>query len=405
MHKKLLRAFVFIIALCFFNPSFGHRNRMAVGRDGMSVSAQAIATRVSDYILRQGGNAVDAAVAMGYALAVVHPCCGNLGGGGFMLIHLADGKNVFVNFREKAPQHITQSMLAHNTRATTKEAYRTVGVPGTVMALNSVLKRYGTLPLTEVIQPAIKLAENGYKLTKDDIQFLSYEVDHLKDEPNVAAIFLKQDRPFRPGERLVQNDLADTLRRIAEGGTKAFYRGDIAKRIVKASQRHGGVLTTKDFSNYSIEFKKPLECTYRGYQVITSPPPSSGGAAICEMLNIAEGFPLHKLGPHSVETIHDNIEAMRFTYADKLKYIGDPSFVHAPLRKLISKNYARKLRRQIKPHTAGRSIKLGSPHRNEGENTTSYVVVDRAGNVVVVTYSINDFFWRTHYCGQHGLLT
>lgn len=387
MKGIILTLLLFILPLvCKGHP------HAALGRHQMVVSAQHLATRVGNAILHEDGNAIDAAVAMGYALAVVHPCCGNLGGGGFMLLHLANGENVFINFREKAPQNIKVNMLVNNKRETVTKAYKTVAVPGSVMGLNKALEKYGTMSLDEVIAPAIYFAEKGYRLTRDDIQFLNYDIDVLEKNPITKKIFTKHGTRFRSGDTFVQKQLAEDLKIISEKGTEAFYKGKIAKKTIAAMKKHHGVLTQKDLTDYNITMQKPIVCHYRGYDIITSPPPSSGGIAICEMLNIASTYS-HHFGYRGLSTLQHNIEAMRHTYQDKLTYIGDPKFVNVPTQKLISMAHAQKIRQHIIENQAGHSeSKDKNSVTYEGRNTTSYVVVDRWGNVAVVTYSINDFF-------------
>lgn len=360
---------------------------------GMAVSAQHYATQIGTDVLKQGGNAIDAAVAMGYALAVVHPCCGNIGGGGFMVIHFANGKNIFVNFREQAPANIKANMIIHNQRANNKEAYQTIGIPGTVLGLNTVLQKYGTRPLDQLIQPAIDLAKNGYTLTDGDLHFLHHETNAFKTQPNVTAVFLKQGQPFHVGDRLIQKNLAQTLQLIAQQGTNVFYHGIIADKIIAASQQYGGVLTKKDFAEYRITFSEPLICHYHGYQIITSPPPSSGGITLCEILNIVSTYPLQRWDYRSLQAVQTNVEAMRYAYADKERYIGDPNFYQVPTKALLSDQHAADIRQKIIPNIAGNSALINfAQSSKEKMNTTAFTVADKFGNVVAVTYTINDFF-------------
>jgi gamma-glutamyltranspeptidase/glutathione hydrolase len=389
------------------------------GRHGMVVTNQRLASEVGLDILKAGGNAIDAAVAVGYALAVVEPCCGNIGGGGFMTIRLKDGRETFVNFREKAPLKATRDMYLDAKGEVVPErstrGYLAVGVPGTVLGLDTVLAKYGTMRRAQVMAPAIRLAEDGFVLTVGDatilgggggsgaLDRLSATVKAFAAESNVAAIFLNGGRAYQAGERLVQKDLAATLRLIAENGPGAFYRGPIADAMVAANDAHGGLLSRADFERYTVEETAPVTCDYRGYHVISAPPPSSGGITLCEILNVLEGFPIAQLGFHSAEGIHDMVEAMRHAYVDRNSLIGDPDFVHVPLERLLSKEYAEALRARIEIGRAARSADVGPatlPH--EGANTTHYSVVDEAGSAVAVTYTINSYFGAKVIAGTTG---
>ena len=373
----------------------------------MVVSAQHLATDVGVSILKQGGNAIDAAVAVGYAEAVVHPCCGNIGGGGFMVVHLASGKNLFLDFREKAPLKATATLFQDDSgkvvpgRST--GTWLGVGVPGTVMGLNEALAKYGTMPLKKVIAPAIALAEKGYVLAPGDVKILDERTRDFATEPNVAAIFLNHGQPWKAGERLVQRDLARTLKAIAKGGTKAFYTGPIAKKVVAASDANGGLLSMKDFARYTVQWDQPVICTYRGYTIVAAPPPSSGGATMCEILRIVEGYPLGQYGYGSVEATHYVVEAERRAYADRNTDLGDPAFVRNPVERLISDAHAAKLRASILPDRATRSSEIkGGVTATEGTNTTHYSVVDAQGNAVAVTYTINYLFGVGKIAGDTG---
>lgn len=362
-------------------------------KQGMVVTEQHLASQVGADILRAGGNAIDAAVAVGYALAVVNPCCGNIGGGGFMTLHLANGKNVIINFRERAPLAAKKDMYLDSKgnvipdKSTT--GYLAVGVPGTVMGLETALKNYGTMTRQQVIAPAIALAENGYILTPGDIKLLTLNTDNFKKQANIAAIFLKNGKPYQVGDRLIQKDLANTLKLISKNGTDVFYKGKIAQDIVSASKANGGILSLNDFSDYRIEELTPVYCTYHGYTIISVPPPSSGGVTLCEMLNILEAYPLKKLGANSAQSIHYTVEAMRYAFADRNDKLGDPDFVSNPIQKLLSKNYAKQIRTQISPNHAGTSNQINV---HEGVNTTHYSIVDKFGNAVAVTYTLNSYY-------------
>ncbi|MBN9578264.1 MAG: gamma-glutamyltransferase [Alphaproteobacteria bacterium] len=378
-------------------------------RRAMVVSAQHLATRVGVDILKQGGNAIDAAVAVGYALAVVHPCCGNIGGGGFMTIHLADGRNLFLNFREKAPLKATPTMFQDENgnvvpgRST--DTYLAVGVPGTVMGLNEAQKKYGTMPLARVMAPAIALARDGYVLTPGDVKILSARSDDFAKHPNAAAIFLNKGKPWQVGERLVQANLAKTLTAIARGGSDAFYKGAIAKDVAAASERNGGILSVEDFARYTVTWSNPVTCSYRGYLVVSAPPPSSGGTTICEILQIIAPYPIAKWGYASTEATHYLVEAERHAFADRNTYLGDPAFVDNPGRFLLSPAHAEKIRTQIKPDRATPSSEVkGNLGPDEGHHTTHYSVVDAGGNAVSVTYTINYLFGIAQVAGNTGFL-
>ncbi len=403
VEKKLLYFF-----LLFFIPLFSSAAFLppASSTQAMVSTEQHLATEVGLKIFQEGGNAIDAAVAVGYALAVVHPCCGNLGGGGFMLIHLVNGKNVAINFREKAPAAITGDVFFDSNGRLKPDAlsgYLPVGIPGTVMGLNTALQKYGTLSLRQVMKPAIQLASQGFILTKPDTDILQLHTREFSEDPAVASIFLHHGKPYQPGERLIQLHLAKTLQLISEKGTSAFYEGPIAQEIVAASQQHGGVLSLADFRHYSIKITDPLECSYRGYRIITVAPPSSG-VIVCEILNIVAGYPLNQLGFHSAETVHDNVEAMRYAFADRNRYLGDPDFVQNPVAKLLSPTYAKEIRSQIKPNQAGDSKNIGffTDQNREKANTTHYAVIDGQGNAVSVTYTLNGFFGSKVIPGNTG---
>jgi gamma-glutamyltranspeptidase/glutathione hydrolase len=374
---------------------------------GMAVTSQHIASDVGAEIMRQGGNAVDAAVAVGYALAVVHPCCGNIGGGGFATLHLADGRDVFVDFRETAPMAATEGMYLDAQGEVIKGAslngYLAAGVPGTVMGLDTLLARYGTLPRATVMAPAIKLAEEGFVLVKGDADILNRSAEKFKTEANVAAIFLNGGMPWGAGDRLVQKDLAATLKLIVAQGPDAFYKGPIAEKVAAASAAHGGILTVADFAAYKAVETKPVTCEYRGYAVISAPPPSSGGTTICEILNIVEGYPLAEFGFNSSKTVHVLAEAMRHAFVDRNFLLGDPAFVDNPLTRLLSDDYAAKIRTRIDlgKATASADVQPGTPP-HEGTETTHYSIVDDKGNAVAVTYTINALFGAKVIAGDTG---
>ena len=377
--------------------------------NGMVVTAQHLATKVGVDVLKRGGNAVDAAVAVGYALAVVYPAAGNLGGGGFMTLQLADGRKTFLDFREKAPLAATANMYLDRDgnviKGSSTRGHLAIGVPGSVSGMEYARENYGTMTRERLLRPAIRLARKGFVLEQGDIDMLHTATGDFKKDPASAAIFLRGGRPFQVGEKLVQRDLARTLKAIAERGTDGFYKGSVAANIVRTVQQGGGIITQADLDQYRTREMAPIECDYRGYRVISAPPPSSGGVVICEMLNILEGYPLAAMGFRSAQSVHYQIEAMRHAYADRNSYLGDPDFVHNPVDRLTSKAYAARLRAVIDPDTAGVSmdIKPGvEPH--EGSNTTHYSIADRWGNAVSVTYTLNDWFGAKVMAAGSGVL-
>jgi gamma-glutamyltranspeptidase/glutathione hydrolase len=364
---------------------------------GMVVSAQHLATDVGVDILKRGGSAIDAAVAVGYALAVVYPSAGNLGGGGFMTIRFANGRNTFLDFREKAPRAASRDMYLDKggnvIKGLSTVGWLAVAVPGTVSGLEYARKKYGTMTLKALIEPAIELAEDGFILEQGDVDMLAVATGDFKKFPASSEIFLNKGRPFVAGQRLVQRDLANTLRLIEKQGVDGFYRGKTATAIVEASRAGGGIIDREDLERYKTRELPPIECDYRGYHLISAPPPSSGGVAICEMLNILEGYPIREQGWGSAQALHYEIEAMRHAFVDRDSLLGDPDFVGIPVRQLIDKRYAARIRDAIKPDKAAVAgdIRWGvAPH--EGSNTTHFSIIDDAGNAVSMTYTLNDWF-------------
>ncbi len=396
LFKKLF-ILLFSISTCF-----------AATKHDMVVTEQALASQVGARILKNGGNAIDAAVAVGYALAVVYPCCGNIGGGGFMTIHTAKGKNIFINFREKAPLAAKKDMYLDKDGNVTENlsttGYLAVGVPGTVLGFETALKKYGTMTRQQVMAPAIQLAQQGFILTQGDVKALSDDIQAFKKEPNVASIFLKKNQqPYRAGDRLIQKELAHTLTLISVKGPAIFYRGEIANAIVKASNENDGILSKKDFANYTVELLSPLYCTFHNYTIISSPPPSSGGVTLCEILNIIERYPLKTYGFHTAKSTHYLVEAMRYAFYDRNNHLGDPDFVKNPVEQLISKDYADQIREKILDNQATPSSDLsGKPPLQESTETTHYSIVDSFGNAVSVTYTLNAMFGAKVIAGETG---
>lgn len=398
MIKTSLRPVVLLLSLFISNQIYAASEPAVEATKGMVVSSQHLASQIGADILKSGGNAIDAAVAVGYAQAVVNPCCGNIGGGGFMTIHLADGKDLFINFRETAPAAASADMYLDKDGQLIKDAslygYLASGVPGTVKGLDYALEKYGTMSRQQVMAPAIKLAREGFVLTRADTDVLDTTTERFKQDPEVARIFLKPNGDaFQPGDLLVQTDLANTLEKIAKNGPSAFYEGEIPQIVEEASKKNGGILTAKDFADFTITDTAPISCTYRGYQFISAPPPSSGGVTICQTLNILEGYDLKEMGFNSADYIHTLTEAMRHAYMDRNTFLGDPKFVDNPTEKLLSKAYAEELRKEIKPNQATPSTQVQpgmGPH--EKPETTHYSVVDEKGNAVSTTYTINGRF-------------
>jgi gamma-glutamyltranspeptidase/glutathione hydrolase len=367
-----------------------------IAKNGMVTSQDAIATRIGVDVLEKGGNAVDAAVAVGFALAVTHPRAGNLGGGGFFVIWLAEKKQaVALDFREAAPLAIdAKSFLDETGKPDTAKATRTglgVGVPGSVSGLVTALEKFGSgkFTLATLMEPAIKLAREGVPVESDLSASLSRFQNTLLRWPSSAKIFAKDGKILQSG-LLVQRDLADTLEAIAKNGAEAFYKGEIAEKIARAVREAGGVMTADDLGKYKTEVLEVVRGSYRGYDVLSMPPPSSGGALLIQLLNILEGYELEG-GPNAPQTLHLMVEAMKRSYADRAEFFGDPAFVKVPLDRLISKDYAARLRTTINLSQATPSsrIKAGITPKKEGENTTHYSIIDRHGNAVAATVTLN----------------
>ncbi|HEY1328967.1 MAG TPA: gamma-glutamyltransferase [Casimicrobiaceae bacterium] len=379
------------------------------GEHGMVVTAHQLATKVGVDVLKRGGNAVDAAVAVGYALAAVYPAAGNLGGGGFMTIAMADGRKTFIDFRENAPLAAKPDMYLDSAGNVIKNAstkgHLAAGVPGSVAGMEYAREKYGTRARGTLIAPAIAFAERGFVLDEGDIAIFSTATDDFRADPATAAIFLNKGQPYKVGDRLVQKDLARTLRLIAQRGPDGFYRGRVAEAIAASSAAGNGIITKEDLAQYKVRELAPIECDYRGYHVVSAPPPSSGGVIVCEILDILEGYPLKDLGFRSAQAVHYQIEAMRHAYLDRNTYLGDPDFVKNPLDRLLDKKYAGEIRAAIDPAKAGvsRDMKPGTPP-HEGTNTTHYSIVDGQGNAVAVTYTLNDWFGARVTAAGTGVL-
>ncbi len=376
---------------------------------GMVVSAHRLASKAGVDVLRRGGNAVDAAIATAYALAVTFPEAGNLGGGGFMLIRMSDGRESFIDFRETAPAAATRSMYLdalgkpvplHSTRG-----HLSVAVPATVAGLELAREKFGTRPRTELVSPAIALAARGFVLDQGDAEFLAEGAEDFRKDAAASAIFLRNGTPYGAGERLVQKDLARMLQVVAKSGTTGFYRGEPARLIVAANRQGGGILSLEDFSRYKAIERQPLECDYRGNHIISAPPPSSGGVVVCETLNLLAGWPASASDFNSAQSVHRLTESLRRAFHDRNLQLGDPDFVHADVQRLISPAYADALRGDIDSDKATPSSSLpGLPPSTEGRSTTHVSVVDAAGNAVSLTYTLNDWFGAHVVAAGTGIL-
>jgi gamma-glutamyltranspeptidase/glutathione hydrolase len=376
-------------------------------RGGMVVSAQHLASDIGAEVLRHGGNAVDAAVAVGYALAVAYPEAGNLGGGGFMTLRLADGRVSFIDFREKAPLSATAAMFqdarGQVIPGMSTEGWASVAVPGSPAGLEYARVHYGTLARAALMAPAIRLAREGFTLTQGDSGIFAIATPPLRQDPAAAAIFLHGGAVLQPGDRLVQPDLARTLERIASlGPDAAFYHGPIGQAIARASQAGGGGLTQQDFAAYTVREMKPVECDYRGFHVVSAPPPSSGGVVLCEILQILQGYDLASMGFHSAAEVHVLAEAMRHAFIDRNNRLGDPAFIANPVAELVSPAHAAAIRAAIDPVRATRTADV--PVAKEGSQTTQYSVVDAAGNAVSVTYTLNNWFGAARVAPGTGIV-
>jgi len=382
----------------------------APAQHGMVVSAHDLASQAGVEIMRAGGNAVDAAVATGFVLAVVHPAAGNLGGGGFMLVRMADGQTHFLDYREKAPAAATRDMFldaqGNVIEAASEIGYKSIGVPGSVAGMVYAEKKLGKLTLKQVMAPAIRLAREGYALSWVEARDLRDR--HLSEFSESRRIFQRGGNYYQPGEIFRQPDLARTLERIAVKPDD-FYHGAMARELAAAMHKGGGLITVDDLAHYEVKEREPIRGTYRGYEVISAPPPSSGGTVLVESLNILEGYDLEKLGDRSAESIHFTTEAFRRAFFDRSEFLGDPDFGKIPVAQLIDKKYAAAWRETIDAANATPSKDLKRPEifneleqyaaahpqplaNHESQHTTHYSVVDAQGNAVAVTTTINDWF-------------
>lgn len=401
-YKPPLVVLAFLLRVATESPAGGvflaSKVEEITAQRGMVVAAESLAARAGVEILQQGGNAVDAAVAVGFALAVTYPEAGNIGGGGFMLIRLADGRTTMIDCREKAPGKASRTMyLDSNGEVIPGKSLHgplAAGVPGTVAGLMYALEKYGTMQRAQVLSPAITLAEQGFPLTAWLAEDFNRHRETFCSFFSTKRVFTKGGKPFVAGEVFRQRDLARTLRLVSEKGWEGFYRGDVAKKIVAEMRRGGGIITLSDLENYRAVEREPLKGSYRGYEIITASPPSAGGVLLLQVLNMLEHYDLKASGHNSAQTIHLFASAAQRAFADRAEFLGDPDFVKMPIRPLISKEYARVRANTIDPTKAVASshIHAGNPEKVEHHETTHYCVVDRHGNAVSVTTTLNDLY-------------
>jgi gamma-glutamyltranspeptidase/glutathione hydrolase len=407
-HCRIFATLMLVVADCLPAAAQEHRGlytppaadtvHAVAAEHGMVVAQEKIAAQIGADVLRRGGNAIDAAVATGFALAVTYPRAGNIGGGGFMVIHSRDhGEDVAIDYRETAPAATTPGIFlgpdGKPDAAKSRASALGIGVPGTPAGLTLALEKYGSgkFTLAELLKPAIDLARDGLVVTDDLADTLPDEYHWLARWPASAKLFSRADgTSLREGDRLVQTDLATTLAAIAEQGPSGFYQGPVAEKLVKAIDDAGGIMTLDDLKSYQAVTRAPVRGSYRGYDVVSMPLPSSGGIVLLEMLNILEGLPMQDMKQGTAPSLHVMIEAMKRAYADRARYLGDPAFVNAPIATLIAKDYAAKQRAGIDlDHATPSAAVLSPPPPREGSNTTHFSVVDSLGNAVSNTYTLN----------------
>jgi gamma-glutamyltranspeptidase / glutathione hydrolase len=409
-HKSLILLLMALLLTVGATPSVASSTHPVHAQHAIVVSVHELASQVGVDVMQAGGNAIDAAVATGFALAVVHPPAGNIGGGGFMLIRMADGRTHFIDYREKAPAAASRDMYLDPQGNVIKDAseigYKSIGVPGSVAGMVYAEQKYGKLTLKQVMAPAIRLAREGYALTWGEAR--DFQTDkHLGQFPESRRVFQRNGNFYKPGEIFRQPDLARTLQRIA-AKPDDFYHGSLARELAAALQKGGGLITADDLANYEVKEREPVRGTYRGYEVISAPPPSSGGTVLIETLNILEGYDLAKMGDRSAQSMHYTTEAFRRAFFDRAEFMGDPDFAKIPVPQLIDKRYAAAWQETIDPVRATPSKDLKRPavfsrleqyaeaHSPmappESNHTTHYSVMDADGNAVAVTTTINDWF-------------
>lgn len=398
MLTQIFSKFFFILLIALYLNVFAEAPDPVRGRNGMVVSASKLASEVGIEILKKGGNAIDAAVAVGFTLAVTYPSAGNIGGGGFMVIRLKDGSATTIDYREKAPlkshEKMFQDSLGNFLPELSQEGTTSAGVPGSVAGMIYALEKYGTMNLRDVLEPAIKLAENGFILDYRLTQSINYFYQDFLKYPSSKKIFTNSGQPYNEGDLFVQKDLAKTLKLIAENGKEGFYKGEVAEKIVSQIQSQGGIITFEDLANYNPVERKPLISTYRDYEIITMGPPSGGGITLLQVLNILENKNFSRDDWGSSEYIHTVTEAFKFSFADRSKYLGDPDFYEVPTDKLISKVYAKELFNKISDKAIpSNQINPGDfSILDESIETTHYSIIDKDGNTVSTTTTINSSY-------------
>ena len=371
-----------------------------IARKGLVVSQSEIASNIGADILSRGGNAVDAAVAVGFALAVVLPRAGNLGGGGFMLVHLAkENKTIAIDYRETAPAAAYRDLFLDENgepnKAMALDTLAAAGTPGTVAGLHHALKKYGTMSWSDVIEPAKLAAEKGVVIDDDMQSLIERSAYYLRLNAEACRVYFKEGcQSYKSGETLKQPDLANTLTYLQKNGRKGFYQGDIAHKIVDAMEKSNGIMTLKDLDNYRVKEVEPIRGTYQGYEIVTMPPPSSGGVHLIQMLNMLEALPLDNVAQGSANLLHFQAEIFKRAYADRTTYLGDPDYVEVPVKGLIDKRYAAQLAQGISADkiTPSSDIKAGDPARYESPDTTHFSVTDSQGNAVSNTYTLNHYY-------------
>lgn len=372
--------------------------RHAEGKNGVVAAANPEASKIGVEVMKKGGNAVDAAVATAFAISVFEPNASGIGGGGFMLIRMAKtGKTVVIDYREKAPAKATPDMfvLDENGKVVNDEITvggKASGVPGTVAGLLTALEKYGTMKRADVMAPAIKHAGEGIIVSKNLEGIIQDNYEKLVKFDAASEVYLKDGLPYEAGDKLVNKDLAATLTKISKEGKKAFYEGEIAKKIADEVQKQGGLMTVEDLKNYTIEEREPVVGKYRDYTIISCPPASSGGTHIVQLLNMVENYDLKAMGDNTPESWHVWAESMKQAFADRAEYMGDTAYVKVPLKGLTSKEYAKELVKKIDLEKAGKDVKIGDPSKYESGSTTHFSVMDKDGNMVAVTQTINYFF-------------
>lgn len=400
-HSKNLLALCLCTCLAALAPA--NAKEPVRAKHGMVVAQEPIAAEVGLAVLKNGGNAVDAAVAVGFALAVTHPSAGNIGGGGFMLVRLANGQTDFLDFRECAPHKASRDMYIGPDGKATRDSifgWRSSGVPGSVAGFETASKKFGSKPWADLIAPSVKLARDGFPVSKTLADSLESEKS-LAEDPESKRIFLRDGNPFKPGDTIRQPELAGTLERIATGGSKSFYQGETAEKLAFAMAAHGGLITQADLKNYKVQERRPLTGEYKGFEIITAPPPSAGGIGLLEIMGMLKGTRYDSDGANSPKAVHFEAEAMRRFYADRSEYLGDADFYNVPVKPLLDPAYLARRSRSIDPEHATPSdlVEPGLPKTAaahafpyESAQTTHYNVVDDKGNAVAVTYTLNNSY-------------